>query len=510
MYHKHYSVQQLNIGDMQSEYCCSETKTKEFDDEKYPTVNKIWNPSFNFSLVSKATEVEKFFEVEFILTAPPASRQLYAVELGIGRVILGEICHCSITKVGTGINTRIPGMRLHTEYGLQKLTMLRTFATVHIGVLENPTTNNNNDYYIIFKVVVKARTDPAYPKFTATQMDTRLLIMKTPQEQRSVTFSIIDAAISPITALTSPVISLFKSEPPQSEPMVTYYTILHAEILWTEQVVYSPIRILLTIEGSASRVMEQKFVSIGRSLVTVVPINANMSIINNVGIIDIPSVYVNSTSEKYDKKLIISYVIKIIDATKFSAKLDVNVGVYVVTSRVNLSPIPASSPAQLAKAQIPYWAIGTLATSRSNTSLMLGAFNLLSFNIVIQPQARQSYKIQVYILQLLNIVTLMEPKILDIGSAVCTFDFQTTVSATNLEINMGPQYFESNETMTNSRSEKSAINFLVPLNVNLLASSFVTVRFTLFYGTQNVQAYVNVNVLKNEGDVHHGIKNPYW
>ncbi|CAH8582775.1 unnamed protein product [Heterobilharzia americana] len=90
-------------------------------------------------------------------------------------------------------------MRLHTEYGLQKLTMLRTFATVHIGVLENPTTNNNNDYYIIFKVVVKARTDPAYPKFTATQMDTRLLIMKTPQEQRSVTFSIIDAAISPIT-----------------------------------------------------------------------------------------------------------------------------------------------------------------------------------------------------------------------------------------------------------------------------------------------------------------------
>ncbi|CAH8582758.1 unnamed protein product [Heterobilharzia americana] len=247
--------------------------------------------------------------------------------------------------------------------------------------------------------------------------------------------------------------------------------------------------------------MEQKFVSIGRSLVTVVPINANMSIINNVGIIDIPSVYVNSTSEKYDKKLIISYVIKIIDATKFSAKLDVNVGVYVVTSRVNLSPIPASSPAQLAKAQIPYWAIGTLATSRSNTSLMLGAFNLLSFNIVIQPQARQSYKIQVYILQLLNIVTLMEPKILDVGSAVCTFDFQTTVSATNLEINMGPQYFESNETMTNSRSEKSAINFLVPLNVNLLASSFVTVRFTLFYGTQNVQTYVNVNVLKNEARV---------
>ncbi|CAH8582790.1 unnamed protein product [Heterobilharzia americana] len=76
----------------------------------YRDFKNIWNPSFNFSLVSKATEVEKFFEVEFILTAPPASRQLYAVELGIGRVILGEICHCSITKVGTGINTRIPGV----------------------------------------------------------------------------------------------------------------------------------------------------------------------------------------------------------------------------------------------------------------------------------------------------------------------------------------------------------------------------------------------------------------
>nr|CAH8853124.1 unnamed protein product [Trichobilharzia regenti] len=337
----------------------------------YRNFKTVLQPSMDLSMQPNVVEVEKFAEIQVAINIPPTSKQLYAFEVSLTRAILGEICYASVVEVGSGITTRIPGMRLHVEYEMQKLTILRTLATVHIGVLENPT-NSSQDYYIVFKIVVKARSDPAYPTVTETQMDTRYLIMGSSQRQDSIIFSIINTAIPPITAVDSPQINIYRSEPPQTEPMDTYQAIVNAEISWSEQVIYSPIKFSFSITGSSSTVLEQKFISIGRSLVTLVPINANMSIVNNIAVIEFPSIYVDSTSNNYDAKLTLWYAIRIVGTAKFSAKLDVSIGVYLVSGQVTFSPIAASAPPQLTSSQVPYWTLESLATSRSNTSVIRG------------------------------------------------------------------------------------------------------------------------------------------
>lgn len=79
--------------------------------------------------------------------------------------------------------------------------------------------------------------------------------------------------------------NLYKTEPALSEPMDAYNGILFAEISWVEQVIYSPVKILLSIVGSGTALTEITFISIGRSLITVIPRASNMSITKQVFIL---------------------------------------------------------------------------------------------------------------------------------------------------------------------------------------------------------------------------------
>ncbi|KAK4470637.1 hypothetical protein MN116_006172 [Schistosoma mekongi] len=149
--------------------------------------------------------------------------------------------------------------------------------------------------------------------------------------------------------------------------------------------------------------------------------------------------------------------------------------------------------------QVPYWAFESVATSRRDTSVVRGAFNLLSFSTIIRPGARQLYTAKIYIIQLLSVVTLMEPKVLYVGGSVCAteslFDIPST---TTLNLNMSVQYLDGTESILSSRKERSIITFLVPLNVNLLASGIVSVSVTLQYGTLSTQTFVSLPVIQPE------------
>ncbi|VDP44599.1 unnamed protein product [Schistosoma curassoni] len=310
----------------------------------YRNFINVSNPTFNFSGISSPAKVETFAEVYFSLRLPPSSKQIYAVEIGFDNVSLGEFCYSTITEVGKGITNRITGMRLYTEYMTQKLTMLRRMAVINLGVLENPSANNT-EYYVNFKIIVRPCIDRAFPTISETQINARVFITGTPQQQQqSVAFSVVDEPILPITANNSPNVNLYKTEPALSEPMDAYNGILFAEISWVEQVIYSPVKILFSITSS----------------------------------------------------------------------------------------------------QLPYWAIDSLATSRNNNSVVRGAFNLLSFSMIICSGARQTYSAQLYILQITNIVTFMKTKTIVFGRSISKCGTSSTiVNANTVNLNMASQYFDS-------------------------------------------------------------------
>lgn len=81
----------------------------------------------------------------------------------------------------------------------QKLTMLRRMAVINLGVLENPSANNT-EYYVNFKIIVRPCIDRAFPTISETQINARVFITGTPQQQQqSVAFSVVDEPILPIT-----------------------------------------------------------------------------------------------------------------------------------------------------------------------------------------------------------------------------------------------------------------------------------------------------------------------
>ncbi|KAH8871348.1 hypothetical protein KSF78_0006192 [Schistosoma japonicum] len=463
----------------------------------YTSFKNVSNLTFNFSVTPDAAEVEKFTEVFFTLNLPPLSKQIYAVEVGYDNVSLGELCHSTVTKVGSGIKNRIIGMRLHTDFVIQNVIIFRRMAVVNLGVLENPTTSSTN-YFIEFKMILRPSVNQAYPTVSMTKINARVFITSMPTKLQTITFSIINNPIPPITVTNSPQVNFYKIEPAQSEPMDTYNAIMYAEITWVEKVIYSPVNITLKVVGSDTKVTEQRFISVGRSLVTVIPSIIDALILDNLGVIKLPSVYVVPSEYKYDNVLLIKYSVRIVGGISFAVKLDVTAGDYTVTRQVNFSPVQAKSPPQLTTNQVPYWAIESVAISRRDTSVVRGAFNLLSFSTVIRPGARQLYKAKIYIIQLLDVVTLMEPKQLYVGGSVCATESLFDVSAITLNLNMGAQYLDSVEGLSSSRKERSMITFLVPLNVNLLASGIVSVSVTLQYGILSTQTFVSLPVIQPE------------
>ncbi|CAH8582811.1 unnamed protein product [Heterobilharzia americana] len=76
----------------------------------------------------------------------------------------------------------------------------------------------------------------------------------------------------------APKVILETPDPEMKNPMVNYYTTVLALITWFEDIVYSPVNIDFHLSTSDSELIEQKFVSLGKGIKTVVPVNTEMSI----------------------------------------------------------------------------------------------------------------------------------------------------------------------------------------------------------------------------------------
>ncbi|CAH8600831.1 unnamed protein product [Schistosoma rodhaini] len=442
-------------------------------------------------------ETEKVSELNFTISFPSKSKQMYSLKLKFDKLILGEICYATIMNIGAAIKQRIIGMRLHTSYSMHGINKLRSEATVYLGLVENPT-NDITKHYIILHIKLKPHLQKSFPNTFSTNLITDFILSSGQRVTSSVPFNVTTYKPQVIPSDKRPIAILTVHNPTTSVPTENYYTTLFAVITWSEMIIYSSVSIILQISSHKSVLIEQKFCSIGKALETVVPINAETSIKNNVGLIELPSVYVQSVGNYSDEErsMTIKYVIEINEITNITLDLDILFNGEKKTKQITFVPESYTPPPELSLDQQPFGLLQSLLISRADNYLHPDSFSIIMASVVISPRARQQYSMKIETSKLPNEVHFFDPKILDTGLVMASHKFQFNVSNDAVYVGIGNQQFEDNQSADGavSKSEQTSINIMIPLNVGSRVSNSIDLKLILFGGKENYELPFMFNI----------------
>ncbi|CAI2730130.1 unnamed protein product [Schistosoma spindalis] len=439
---------------------------------------------------SAQVETEKVGEINFRISFPPKSKQTYSLKLKFNKFILGEICYATIIDIGTGMQQRIIGMRLHTSYSTHGINKLRSEATVFLGLVENPT-DDTTKHYIIINVKIKPHQEKSFPNVFSTQLITDFILSSGQKVTSSVPFTVTKSKPQVIPSHKRPITVLTVHNPTANVPTENYYTTVFAVITWSETIVYSPVSIILRISSHESVLIEQKFCSIGKALETVVPINAETSIKNNVGRIELPSVYVQSVGNycNEERSMTIKYVIEINEIANIIINLDILFNGEKISKEITLVPNTYTPHSSLSLNEQPFGLLQSLLISRADNYLHPDSFSIIMASVVISPSARQQYCMKIETSKVPNEVNFFYPKILDTGLAITSHKFQFNVSNNIVYIGIDSQQFEDNQSADGAvtKNEPTSINIMIPLNITSSVSNPIDLKLVLFDEKENYE-----------------------
>uniref|UniRef100_A0A094ZZV2 Uncharacterized protein n=1 Tax=Schistosoma haematobium TaxID=6185 RepID=A0A094ZZV2_SCHHA len=385
---------------------------------------------------SAQVETEKVGEINFKISFPSNSMQTYSLKLKFNKFILGEICYATITDIGTGIRQRIIGMRLHTSYSTHGINKLRSEATVYLGLVENPT-DDTTKHYITLNVKIKPHQEKSFPNVFTTQLITDFILSSGQKETSSLSFKVT------------------KSKPqviPDDSYTLSYFcrNILHLSMLI-----------------------------------------ASLLILNNVGRIELPSVYIQSfgnyTNE--ERSMTIKYVIQINEIEDIILSLDILFSGEKITKEITLSPTTNTPQSGLSLNEQPSGLLQSLLISRADNYLHPDSFSIIMASVVISPSARQQCSMKIETSKVQNEVNFIDPKILDTGLAITSHKFQFNVSNSIVYIGIGNQQFEDNQQANGAvtKNEPTSINIMIPLNITSTVSNSIDLKLVLFGEKQNYE-----------------------
>ncbi|TNN17672.1 hypothetical protein EWB00_011067 [Schistosoma japonicum] len=445
-------------------------------------------------------EVEKISELKFTIKFSPMSKQIYALTLKFANIVLGEICYPTIVDIGSKLTYKLSRMRLYTRYSMHGMDKLRSEATIYLGQIDNPT-NQTIGYFIRLNVKIKPRHEESSHDINDTCIFTDLILNSGTKQTISMPFKITKHQPEPIPPNKKPIASLVIHNPTPRTPMNGYYTTLFGIITWSEMTVYTPVRILFRMSSSDSTLIEQKFCSIGKALETVVPVNAKMSINNNVGLIQLPSVYIQSASmNKYDQSMTVKYVIEINKSTPFKINLDVFFGDDNTSQEMAFVPSNYTPAPELSVNQQPIGSLQSLLISRADNYLHPDTFTIIMASIVVSPTARQHYTMEVEVSKLTKGVQMFEPRILDTGLLVTPDKFQFSVINNTAHVIIGNLQFDDIHVLQGSitKNELTSINVIIPLNIRTAVTNSIDLKLVISGGnhTYNTPFKFNIGALK--------------
>ncbi|KAK4470638.1 hypothetical protein MN116_006173 [Schistosoma mekongi] len=404
--------------------------------------------SYEVDNTSAPVEVEKIGELKFKIRFSPMSKQVYAIKLKFANIVLGEICYTTIVDIGSGLKDKLSRMRLYTIYSMHGMNKLRSEATVYLGLIDNPT-NQTTGYFIKLNVKIKSRHAESSLDLSDTYIHTDLILHSGQKQSISVPFKITKHQPERIPSNKNPVATLTIRNPTAKIPLDGYYITLFGIIMCY------------------------------------------------VGLIELPSVYIQSASmNNSDKSMTVKYTIEINKSTPFTINLDILFGDENTSQQIPFVPSNYTPAPELAVTQQPIGSLHSLLISRADNYLHPHSFTIIMASMVVSPTARQHYTIEVETSKVTKGVQMFEPKILDTGLMVTPYKFQYSVINNTAHVDFGDLQFDDIHVLEGSitKNEPTSINVIIPLNIHSVVTNPIDLKLVIFGGNHTYKTPFKFNI----------------
>ncbi|KAH9583398.1 jumonji domain-containing protein 6 [Schistosoma haematobium] len=234
--------------------------------------NLAWKSNLTLKDTSVVNQAEKlqFFNVE--LSVPPYTTATYTILITNTGKLMTE--PCSVDYLLTE-NNSTKNIRLITEYTV--FQGRRTTGTTTIGIFRN-----NGPWNIIhnFRIGLKLLYDASYTLGDTMQVRLQMFSIVLTLSSFVVTLPITSMEL-PITTTPvskTPVVTIEKVEPRNSQPTVNFSTIVEVRVKFIEDFVYMPITFQLQVNSNEAIIIRQCIQTIGYLLKAVALVGYDFSV----------------------------------------------------------------------------------------------------------------------------------------------------------------------------------------------------------------------------------------
>ncbi|CAH8573997.1 unnamed protein product [Schistosoma bovis] len=292
------------------------------------------------SVVNQAEKLQ-FFNLQ--LSILPSTTARYSIYItNTGKLNTEQ---CSVDYLLTE-NNSTKKIRLITEYTV--FQGRRTTGTTTIGIFRN---NNPWNVFYNFQIGVKLLYDTTYVLGDTIQTYVQMFSGSSTVCSFVVTLPIASMEKpTPTTPVSkTPVVTIEKVEPRNSQPTVNFSTIVEVRVKFVEDFVYMPITFQLQVNSNEAIIIRQSIQTIGYLLKTVAPVNYYSSVKPNLARLQINSVYFNESCTDAQCDIAMRYSIipittkPLIITSTFTSGVSSFTKTLTITPRDNYSTVLSSS-----------------------------------------------------------------------------------------------------------------------------------------------------------------------
>ncbi|CAI2730079.1 unnamed protein product [Schistosoma spindalis] len=444
------------------------------------------------SIVNQAEKLQ-FFNLQ--LSILPSTTARYSIYIYTSSKPQTE--PCSVDYLLTE-NNSTKKIRLITEYTV--LQGRRTTGTTIIGIFRN---NNPWNVFYNFQIRLKLLYDTTYVLGDTIQPYVRMF-------SGSLTVCIV-RAILPITSMEqpipttpvskTPVVTIEKIEPRNSQPTVNFSTIVEVRVKFVEDFVYMPITFQLQVNTNEAIIIRQSIQTIGYLLKSVALVGYDFSVKPNLARLQINSVYFNESCADAQCDIAMRYSIipittkPLIITSTFTSGVSSFTKTLTITPRANYSTVLSSS-------QVPGVDLISIDSKAVRNQVIPNYLTSLKLTLTLKPNVWQTIYFQLYAPGAYQEYILVKPIMLSQSTSLPYVSMVSNSLENMVYVNIEKAYYEGIATdqtisaanqltyyvpMFTANSVRPLVNFTYNLTVNSISI------FGSFIFTTTTPAAFNTN-----------------
>ncbi|CAH8547719.1 unnamed protein product [Schistosoma mattheei] len=338
------------------------------------------------SVVNQAEKLQ-FFNLQ--LSILPSTTALYSIYITYTGKLKAE--QCSVDYLLTE-NNSTKKIRLITEYTV--LQGRRTTGTTTIGIFRN---NNPWNVFYNFQFAVKLWYDTTYVLGDTTQTYVRMFSGSLTVSSFVVTLPVtsMEQPIPTTPVSKTPVVTIEKVEPRNSQPTVNFSTIVEVRVKFVEDFVYMPITFQLQVNSNEAIIIRQSIQTIGYLLKAVALVGYDFSVKPNLARLQINSVYFNESCTDAQCDIAMRYSIIPITTKPLVITSTFTSGVSNFTKTLTITPLDNYSTV-LSSSQVPGVDLISIDSKTVKNQVIPNYLTSLKLTLTLKPNVWQSIYFQLY------------------------------------------------------------------------------------------------------------------